>query len=103
MGGSGEDGGGIAGRRDEAAPRAFACAGGLTPLEVIDVDTPCFYRSAATALRGFGAADASVKAIWHVGEEALPSAIRAALSSFCQVDGTSSIGARCRCLVASPA
>jgi SAM-dependent methyltransferase len=87
---------------DETALRAFAAAGGLTPAAVIDVDTPWFYRDEATALRGFGASGVAVKAIEHVGQEAFATAMRAAFAPFRQADGTFCIGARCRCLVATP-
>lgn len=87
---------------DEAALRAFAKAGGLTPGAVFDVDTPWFYPDEATALRGQAAAGVAVKAMEHSGEAAFMAATRAALAPFRQPDGSFRIGARFRCLVASP-
>jgi len=87
---------------DENALRAFAAQGGLTPTVVIDVDTPWYYRDEATALRGFGASGVATKAIEHVGQDAFTTAIRAAFAPVRQPDGSFRIGARCRCLVATP-
>jgi SAM-dependent methyltransferase len=87
---------------DETALRAFAEAGGLRPVEVLDVDTPWFYRDEATALRGLGSSGAAVRAIEHAGEEAFLSVMRAFLAPLRQSDGSYRIGARARCLVAAP-
>lgn len=87
---------------DEAALRAFAEAGGLTPLEVLDVDTPWFYRDEATALRGLGSSGVAVRAIEHSGEAAFLAAMRGFLAPLRQADGSYRIGARARCLVAVP-
>ncbi|MBX9845646.1 MAG: class I SAM-dependent methyltransferase [Xanthobacteraceae bacterium] len=87
---------------EEGALRAFAKAGGLTPGAVFDVDTPWFYPDEATALRGQAAAGVAVKAMEHSGEAAFMAATRAALAPFRQPDGSFRIGARFRCLVASP-
>ena len=87
---------------EEGALRAFAKAGGLTPGAVFDVDTPWFYPDEATALRGQAAAGVAVKAMDHSGEAAFMAATRAALAPFRQPDGSFRIGARFRCLVASP-
>jgi len=87
---------------DEKALRAFAEAGGLTPVEVLDVDTPWFYRDEATALRGLGSSGVAVRAIEHSGEEVFLAAMRAFLAPLRQADGSYRIGARARCLVAAP-
>lgn len=87
---------------DEAALRAFAAAGGLTPGAVFDVDTHWSYPDEATALRGLGSAGVAVRAIEHAGAEAFVAAHRAALAPFRQPDGGFRIGARFRCLVAAP-
>ena len=87
---------------DEAALRAFAAAGGLTPVEVLDVDTPWFYRDEATALRGLGSSGVAARAIGHSGEDAFLAAMRDFLAPLRQGDGSYRIGARARCLVATP-
>jgi hypothetical protein len=87
---------------DEDALRAFAEAGGLRPVEVLDVDTPWFYRDEATALRGLGSSGVAVRAIAHSGEEAFVAAMRAFLAPLAQADGSYRIGARALCLVATP-
>ncbi len=69
---------------------------------MFDVDTPWFYPDEATALRGQAAAGVAVKAMEHSGEAAFMAATRAALAPFRQPDGSFRIGARFRCLVASP-
>jgi SAM-dependent methyltransferase len=87
---------------DEAALRAFAAAGGLTPGAVFDVETHWVYPDEATALRGLGSAGVAVRAIAHAGEDAFIQAHRAALAPFRQPDGGFRVGARFRCLVATP-
>lgn len=87
---------------DETALRAFAAAGGLTPGAVFDVDTHWSYPDEATALRGLGSAGVAVRAIEHSGADAFIAAHRAALAPFRQPDGGFRIGARFRCLVATP-
>ena len=86
---------------EETALRAFAVAGGLTPVTVFDVDSPWFYRDEAAALRGFGAAGGATLAKERVGEAAFNAAISAALAPFRQPDGSFRLGARVRCLVAT--
>jgi SAM-dependent methyltransferase len=87
---------------EEAALRAFAAAGGLTPGAVFDVDTHWAYPDEATALRGLGSAGVAVRAVEHSGHDAFVAAHRAALAPFRQPDGGFRVGARFRCLVASP-
>lgn len=87
---------------DESVLRSFAEAGGLTPVEILDVDTPWFYRDEATALRGLGSSGAAVRAIEYSGEEAFVSAMRGFLAPHRQADGSYRIGARARFLVATP-
>ncbi len=87
---------------DEAALRAFAKAGGLTPGAVFDVDTHWAYPDEATALRGLGSAGVAVRAVEHSGHDAFVEAHRAALAPFRQPDGSFRIAARFRCLVAAP-
>ena len=86
---------------EKTALRAFAVAGGLTPVTVFDVDSPWFYRDEAAALRGFGAAGGATLAKERVGEAAFNAAISAALAPFRQPDGSFRLGARVRCLVAT--
>lgn len=87
---------------DEAALRAFATAGGLTPGMVFDVDCPWFYPDEETALRGVLSSGVAFRAMEHSGEDAVRVAHRAALAPFRQADGSFRIGARFRCLVAAP-
>lgn len=87
---------------DETALRAFAAAGGLTPSAVFDIDTAWSYPDQDTALRGLASAGVAVRAIEHSGEAAFIDAHRAALAPFRQPDGSFRIGARFRCLVATP-
>lgn len=87
---------------DEAALRAFAAAGGLSPGAVFDVETHWSYPDEATGLRGLGSAGVAVRAIEHAGLDAFVAAHRAALAPFRQPDGSYRMGARFRCLVATP-
>lgn len=87
---------------DETALRAFAVAGGLTPGAVFDVDTHWSYPDEATGLRGQASAGVATRAMEHAGEEAFSAAMRAALAPFRQADGSFRLGARFRCLVATP-
>jgi SAM-dependent methyltransferase len=87
---------------DETALRAFAAAGGLAPSTVFDVDTHWSYPDEATALRGLGSAGVAVRAVEHSGAVAFIAAHRAALAPFRQPDGSFRVGARFRCLVATP-
>lgn len=88
---------------DETALRAFAEAGGLTPGEVVDVDTPWHYPDMAVALRGLASSGVAVKAIAHSGEESFTAAMTDFLIPFRKADGSISFGARARYLVATPA
>jgi SAM-dependent methyltransferase len=87
---------------DETALRAFAAAGGLAPGAVFDVETHWSYPDEATALRGLGSAGVAVRAVEHSGHDAFVAAHRAALAPFRQPDGSLRVGARFRCLVATP-
>lgn len=86
---------------EETALRGFAEAGGLTPLEVVDVDTPWHYPDLATALRGMMSSGVAVKAAEHSGEGAVVSAMTEFLSPFRMPDGSIGFGARARYLVAT--
>jgi hypothetical protein len=88
---------------DEDGPaRLCGIAGGLTPVAVLDVESPWFYRDEATALRGIGSSGVAVAAALHAGEAAVEAANRAALAPFRRIDGSYRVGARARCLVAAP-
>jgi SAM-dependent methyltransferase len=87
---------------DETALRAFAAAGALTPGALFDVDTHWSYPDEATALRGLRSAGVAIRAVEHSGPAAFIAAHRAALAPFRQSDGSFRIGARFRCLVATP-
>jgi len=85
---------------DRSALRSFAAEAGLNPGEVFDVESPWYYPDLETALRGLKSSGVSVKAIQNSSEGAVDSAHAEALSPFRQSDGTYSIGASFRCLVA---
>ena len=87
---------------DPTALHAFATAGGLVPLEVVDVETPWHYPDERTAIRGLGSSGVAVKAIQHSGEDAFIAAIAGFLAPFRRPDGSISFGARARYLVATP-
>lgn len=86
---------------DEARLRAFAEAGGLTPVEVADVDAPWHYPDLETALRGMASSGVAVKAAEHSGETALTEAMTAFLMPYMKPDGSISFGASARYLVAT--
>lgn len=86
---------------DEAALRAFAVAGGLTPGALFDVGT-WSYPDEATGLRGLACSGVATTAMEHAGEDAFIAATGAALVPFRQPDGSFRIGARFRCLIATP-
>ena len=86
---------------EEASLRAFAEAGGLTPLDVIDVDAPWHYPDLATALRGITSSGVAVKAAEHSGEDSLVAAMTEFLVPFEKPDGSVGFGARARYLVAT--
>ncbi|MEP3332804.1 methyltransferase domain-containing protein [Sedimentitalea sp.] len=86
---------------EEASLRAFAEAGGLTPLEVIDVESPWHYPDLATALRGIASSGVAVRAAEHSGEDALTAAMTEFLVPFQKPNGSITFGARARYLVAT--
>lgn len=86
---------------EEASLRAFAEAGGLVPLEIVDVDTPWHYPDIVTALRGMASSGVAVKAAEHSGEDALTSAMAEFLKPFQKPDGSITLGASARYLVAT--
>ncbi|MBJ6372727.1 class I SAM-dependent methyltransferase [Sedimentitalea arenosa] len=86
---------------EEAALRGFAEAGGLTPVEVIDVDTPWHYPDLETALRGLASSGVAAKAADHSGEDALVAAMTEFLTPFRKPDGSIGFSARARYLVAT--
>lgn len=85
---------------DKAKLRGFAEAAGLTPEDVVDVDSGWRYPDLATALRGIGSSGVAARARGLVGAEAVDAAHSAALAPFRQADGSFKIGASCRFLVA---
>lgn len=86
---------------EETALRGFAEAGGLIPLDVVDVDTPWHYPDLPTALRGMASSGVAVKAAEHSGKDALVTAMTAFLTPFQKRDGSIGFGARARYLVAT--
>ncbi len=87
---------------DETALRAFVKAGGLTPGTMFDVSAHWIYPDEATALRGLNSSGVAYRAMETSGEIEVVSAHRAALAPFRQPDGSFRVGARFRCLVATP-
>lgn len=86
---------------DETALRGFAEAGGLTPVELRDVESPWHYPDLATARRGMASSGVAVRAAQHSGEDALMAAMDGFLKPFERQDGTIGFGARARYLVAT--
>jgi SAM-dependent methyltransferase len=87
---------------DAATLRAFAASAGLTPIEVFDVDSPWAYPDEATAVRGLNSSGVSTRAMENSSEAAVSEAHRQALAPFRLADGSYSIGASFRCLLARP-
>jgi len=87
---------------EEAALRRFAADAGLNPGEILDIDSPMVYRDLATALRGLGSSGVSARAMNHAGEQAVHDAHEKAITPYRQSDGSYKIGARFRCLFATP-
>jgi SAM-dependent methyltransferase len=85
---------------EDSTLRAFATKAGLEPIEVFDVDSPWRYPDLATALRGLKSSGVSEKAICNSSEEAVDAAHADALAQFRQEDGSYTIGASFRCLIA---
>ena len=85
---------------EETKLRAFADAAGLTPEDVIDVDSPWNYPDENTALRGLASSGVAARAAALAGARAVDDAHRAALAPFRKADGSFRIGATCRFLVA---
>jgi SAM-dependent methyltransferase len=85
---------------DEDALRAFATGVGLCPVEVFDVDCPWRYADLPTALRALGSSGVAVRAMENSSEAALTEANTRALAPFRQSDGSYSVGASFRCLLA---
>lgn len=85
---------------EESVLRAFATSAGLEPMKMFDVESPWRYPDLATALRGLKSSGMTVKAIGNSSEEAVDSAHTDALTPFCQSDGSYTIGASFRCLIA---
>lgn len=85
---------------DKSKLRAFAEAAGLTPEEVVDVDSGWSYPDEATAIRGLGSSGVAARARGLAGSAAVDDAHRAALAPFRQADGSFRIGASCRLLFA---
>ncbi|ABD56641.1 class I SAM-dependent methyltransferase [Jannaschia sp. CCS1] len=86
---------------EDASLRTFAEAGGLTPLEVVDVNTPRHYPDLATALRGMASSGVAVKAAEHSGEHILTSAMARFLTPFQKPGGSVTFGASARYLIAT--
>jgi len=85
---------------DEAALRALVVAGGLEPVELMEVDSPWQYADLETALRGLGSSGVAARARENSSAEAVDAAHDAALAPFRRADGSYRIGATFRCLVA---
>lgn len=85
---------------DESVLRSFAADAGLSPTEIFDVDSPWQYPDLETALRGLKSSGVSEKAIGNSSEDAVDAAHTDALTPFRQLDGSYTIGANFRCLIA---
>jgi SAM-dependent methyltransferase len=87
---------------DETALRRFATDAGLQPVDVFDVDSPWVYADEAAALRGLTSTGNAVRAMEHVGEDAVTEAYAKAIAAFRQPDGSVRASAWFRCLLARP-
>jgi len=87
---------------EETALRRFATDAGLQPVEVFDVDSPWIYADEAAALRGLTSTGNAVRAMEHVGEEAVLEAYAKAIPAFRRSDGSVRASAWFRCLLARP-
>lgn len=85
---------------DERVLREYAARAELTPIEIMDVDSPWNYADLATALRGLMSTGNAVRAVEYSGETAVREAYVNALERFRQSDGGYRIGATFRCLFA---
>jgi len=85
---------------DKEALNSFAVEAGLVPSTIIDVHTPWQYPDLDTALKGVMSAGVSVRAMEYSSEEAVEKAYSDALSQFRLSDGSYSLGASFRYLVA---
>jgi len=84
---------------DKSALRSFATDVGISPAEILDVESPWHYPDLPTALRGLKGSGVTMKAIEYSSEEAVDSAHTEALDPFRQTDGSYTIGASFRCLI----
>jgi len=73
---------------------------GLSPLEVFDVEAPWHYPDLKTAQKGLGSSGVAAKAAEISGQDALDAAHATALAPFRQADGSYTIGATFRVLMA---
>jgi SAM-dependent methyltransferase len=87
---------------DETALKAFAADAGLSPVRVFDVPSPFFYPDKMTALRGLNSSGVAARAMEHTSEQAVTDAYSNAIAPFRQPDGSYSIHASFRCLLARP-
>jgi len=87
---------------EEATLRTFASDARLTPIEVLDVESPFEYPDEATAVRGLNSAGVAVRAIEHTSAKAVCDANAKAIAPFRRPDGSYSIRASFRCFFARP-
>lgn len=85
---------------DENTLRKFASDAGLTPIEIIDGESPWFYPDKATAIRGLGSSGVAARAMETSGNDAVNAAHTAAIAPFRMADGSYQINATFRCLIA---
>jgi len=85
---------------DESVLRSFAMNAGLSPEEILDVESPWHYPDLVTALTGLKSSGVAAKAMENSNEKAVDAAHTEALKSFRQSDGSYTIGANFRCLLA---
>ncbi|MEP1539170.1 MAG: class I SAM-dependent methyltransferase [Paracoccaceae bacterium] len=78
----------------------LATSAGLTALEVFDVQAPWQYPDLDTAQRALGSSGVAAKAAEISGQDALDAAHAAALAPFRQADGSYTVGASFRVLMA---
>jgi SAM-dependent methyltransferase len=86
---------------EEDALEALVTSAGLTPTEVEEVDTLWVYPNQHTALRGLLSAGPAVRAIQHVGEQAVRAAVTKAIEPFKIASGAYELQNKFRYLIAT--
>jgi SAM-dependent methyltransferase len=87
---------------DENTLKALAEKAGLSPREILDVDSAFEYPDLATGVRALNSAGVAVRAAEHSGQAAVTAAHEKALAPFRKPDGSYAATAIFRCLICEP-